>query len=78
MPQQKERKLSVKQSRKRPSPTFSGKYLTFMVDIFMNGKNVFIKYIDFHEWLVVKNIWKFQVCNICEINKENSSEVYLK
>ena len=49
-----------------------------MVDIFLNGRNVFIKYIDFHKWLVVQNFLKFQVRNICEIKKENSSEVYLK
>ena len=40
-----------------------------MVDIFMNGRNVFIKYIDFYESLFSENFLTIQVRNICEMKK---------
>ena len=49
-----------------------------MVYIFMDGRNVFIKYIDFYEWLFFENFLTFQFCNTCKIKKENSAEVSLK
>ena len=43
----------------------------------MNGRNVFIKYIDFYESLFWENFLTIQVRNICGMKKENSAEVSL-
>ena len=48
-----------------------------MVDIFMNGRNVFIKYIDFYESLFSESFLTIQARNICEIKKEISAEISL-
>ena len=48
-----------------------------MVDIFMNERNVFIKYIDFYESLFSENLLTIQVPNISEMEKENSAEISL-
>ena len=48
-----------------------------MVDIFMNERNVLIKYIDFYESLFSENLLTIQVPNISEMKKENSAEISL-
>ena len=74
----KRKKASSQAEQKMTIANVFREILDFYGWHFYERKEYISKYIDFHEWLVVKNIWKFQVCNICEINKENSSEVYLK